>query len=101
MGYAEVGVANIIGRILQFTPASLNQADFDRSIEQIQNSLAIHLADGQKKAIQTAVNSQVMVLTGGPGTGKTTTTLGMIRLLEKLGCRILLAAPTGRAAKRL
>ena len=99
--YAEVGVANIIGRILQFTPASLNQADFDRSIDQIQNSLAIHLADGQKKAIQTAVNSQVMVLTGGPGTGKTTTTLGMIRLLEKLGYRILLAAPTGRAAKRL
>ena len=99
--YAEVGIANIIGRMLQFPPASLSQADFDRSIDQIQHSLAIHLANGQKKAIQTAVNSQVMVLTGGPGTGKTTTTLGMIRLLEKLGYRILLAAPTGRAAKRL
>ena len=42
-----------------------------------------------------------MILTGGPGTGKTTTTLGMIRLLEQLGYQIVLAAPTGRAAKRL
>ncbi len=99
--YAEVGVANTIGKMLQSISGPLNQTNFDRVINQIQRSLAIHLADGQKKAIQTSLCSQVMVLTGGPGTGKTTTTLGMIRCLEQLGYQILLAAPTGRAAKRL
>ena len=51
-------------------------------------------------AIRQAVPSKVMVLTGGPGTGKTTT-LGIIAALESIGQRILLAAPTGRAAKRM
>ena len=52
-------------------------------------------------AIRQAVQSKVMVLTGGPGTGKTTTTLGIIAALESIGQHILLAAPTGRAAKRM
>lgn len=55
----------------------------------------------QKSAIERAVHSRVMVLTGGPGTGKTTTTLGIIRALSQRGLRVLLAAPTGRAAKRM
>jgi exodeoxyribonuclease V alpha subunit len=55
----------------------------------------------QMEAIQTAVRSKVLILTGGPGTGKTTTTLGIITALREGGARILLAAPTGRAAKRL
>ena len=53
------------------------------------------------KAIQMAVNSRILILTGGPGTGKTTTTLGIISALRARGGKILLAAPTGRAAKRL
>lgn len=52
-------------------------------------------------AIKTAVASKVMVLTGGPGTGKTTTTQGIIAAFKTAGLRILLAAPTGRAAKRM
>jgi len=52
-------------------------------------------------AIKEAVQSKVMVLTGGPGTGKTTTTIGIIAALESLGQSVLLAAPTGRAAKRM
>lgn len=55
----------------------------------------------QIQAILTAVRSKVMVLTGGPGTGKTTTTLGIIAAFRTAGAGILLAAPTGRAAKRL
>ena len=55
----------------------------------------------QMQAILTAAASKVLVLTGGPGTGKTTTTLGIISAFRETGARILLAAPTGRAAKRL
>lgn len=55
----------------------------------------------QLQAIRTAVRSKVMVLTGGPGTGKTTTTQGIINAFAAAGAKILLAAPTGRAAKRL
>jgi exodeoxyribonuclease V alpha subunit len=55
----------------------------------------------QKEAIETAMRSKVMVLTGGPGCGKTFTTNGIIRSWEKAGLNILLAAPTGRAAKRM
>ncbi|MBR2123036.1 MAG: ATP-dependent RecD-like DNA helicase [Lachnospiraceae bacterium] len=55
----------------------------------------------QLEAIETALRSRIMVLTGGPGTGKTTTTLGIITAFKNSGAKILLAAPTGRAAKRL
>ena len=55
----------------------------------------------QKQAILTAVTNKVTVLTGGPGTGKTTTTLGIITAFREAGAKVLLAAPTGRAAKRL
>ena len=55
----------------------------------------------QLKAIQAAIENKVLVLTGGPGTGKTTTTLGIINAYREAGARILLAAPTGRAAKRM
>jgi len=55
----------------------------------------------QIEAIRQAVSSKVMVLTGGPGTGKTTTTLGIISAYKKANCKVLLAAPTGRAAKRM
>ena len=55
----------------------------------------------QLEAIRVAVSSKVMVLTGGPGTGKTTTTMGIIAAYRAAGCKIILAAPTGRAAKRM
>lgn len=55
----------------------------------------------QIQAIETAVQSKILILTGGPGTGKTTTVLGIITAFREAGARILLAAPTGRAAKRL
>lgn len=55
----------------------------------------------QRKAIATAMSQRLMILTGGPGTGKTTTLMGMLRMFEKDGLRCVLCAPTGRAAKRM
>ncbi|MCL2060681.1 MAG: ATP-dependent RecD-like DNA helicase [Oscillospiraceae bacterium] len=62
---------------------------------------AVRYDDIQKEAVKSALTSRFMVLTGGPGTGKTTTTSAIIHVCERLGARVLLAAPTGRAAKRL
>lgn len=59
------------------------------------------LSEEQKEAIKTVVNNPVTVITGGPGTGKTTTIRGIIKLLEDLDKEVVLAAPTGRAAKRM
>src|SRR5690606_37154244 len=61
----------------------------------------LQLAPEQRDAIRRAVFGKVLVLTGGPGTGKTTIVNCILRILEKHGLRIALAAPTGRAAKRL
>ncbi len=61
----------------------------------------LSLSSEQASAVQAVVASQFSVLTGGPGCGKTTTTLVIVRLLERLGKRVLLAAPTGRAAQRM
>ena len=58
-------------------------------------------ADKQREAIIAACKSDVLILTGGPGTGKTTTVNGIIKMLKKHGLSVLCAAPTGRAAKRI
>ena len=75
--------------------------DEELNIENIVKLTNIQYDEVQISAIKQAVQSKVMVLTGGPGTGKTKTTLGIIAALESLGQSILLAAPTGRAAKRM
>ena len=98
--YAEVGVANKLRRLLQTQTGNL----FDRATAVADDSSRIGQIEYdavQLSAIRKAIFSKVMVLTGGPGTGKTTTTLGIIAAFESLGQRILLAAPTGRAAKRM
>lgn len=65
------------------------------------NGEGLPYSDMQREAIRKALNSQVMVLTGGPGSGKTTVLRGVIEALEKRGKKVVLAAPTGRAAKRM
>ena len=70
-------------------------------MEKVAASSEITYDEIQWQAVKTAVSSKVMVLTGGPGTGKTTTTLGIISAYKQAGCQIILAAPTGRAAKRM
>ena len=78
-----------------------SDAALNRSIELLEEELGIEYDLLQKKALREAVRNHVFVLTGGPGTGKTTTLNALIRLLEQQGDTVMLAAPTGRAAKRL
>ena len=73
----------------------------DGLLERVQSATGMDYDEIQMQAIMTAVQSKIMILTGGPGTGKTTTTLGIITAFREAGAQILLAAPTGRAAKRL
>ncbi len=75
--------------------------DLDRLIDRIQSEQGIVYAPQQRQAVALAASSQVMLLTGGPGTGKTTSMRGVLALFDALGLDTALAAPTGRAAKRL
>ncbi len=98
--YSEAGTAERIKKILAgqaFKPA----IDIEKIIAEIQRDCGIVYDRVQLDAIKSAAGSKFMVLTGGPGTGKTTTTLAIIRVFQKMGASCLLAAPTGRAAKRL
>ncbi|MBO4356104.1 MAG: AAA family ATPase, partial [Clostridia bacterium] len=78
-----------------------NYLEVNNVISQIQFEEGIEYAEMHKKAIHTAVDNGVMILTGGPGTGKTTIIRAIIRLAERMGYSVALAAPTGRAAKRM
>lgn len=79
----------------------LSLSDADRFVDQLEAEHDITYAVLQRKAITDALESGVMVLTGGPGTGKTTVIRALISVFERMGMRIALAAPTGRAAKRM
>ena len=76
-------------------------ADMEKKIANLENLYGISYAPMQKDAIELAVNNQVLVITGGPGTGKTTILKGIIKLFDGLELETCLAAPTGRAAKRM
>lgn len=78
-----------------------DSGDFDGIVDEWEQSSGINLADAQRQAMISALQHGVLALTGGPGTGKTTVVKGMLAVLEQQGYKILLGAPTGRAAKRL
>jgi exodeoxyribonuclease V alpha subunit len=97
---AEVNVAKRLKTLLE-APRQLIQIDVERAIEWVQRVNGIELAEMQKEALRKAINGKVLVITGGPGTGKTTLVNSIIRILERKGQHIALASPTGRAAKRM
>jgi exodeoxyribonuclease V alpha subunit len=102
--YSEVGVANRLRAILGAEGSRLSfyrEADLDRVFQHLAAQEGMVLNEGQRRAVQMALKHKVAVLTGGPGTGKTTAVRTVIRLLEAKGYCYALAAPTGRAAKRL
>ena len=72
-----------------------------KTVDEIEKSQGITYAPLQRKAVELAAEHGVLILTGGPGTGKTTTVRGIVSLFERMGLAIVLAAPTGRAAQRL
>lgn len=97
--YAESYTAK---KLLELSSIEIeNEFDYDSEIKYVQLQKGIVLADEQKNAVKEAMSSGVLVITGGPGTGKTTTINTIINLLQNEGYEIELAAPTGRAAKRM
>ena len=73
----------------------------ERALDELESEFSIAFSEKQREAVLAAVTESVLVLTGGPGTGKTTAVRGMLGLLDRMNSKTLLAAPTGRAAKRL
>lgn len=97
--FSEAGCAK---RLLNLLEAKREiDSDVNVVMEKVIRQTGLSYDEIQMEAIRTAFVSKVMVLTGGPGTGKTTTTLGIISAYRESGAQIILAAPTGRAAKRM
>ena len=115
--YSEKGLVTNIQRLLQQTEyaETFPESEFLLALGSLEERLSVHYAPSQKEAIQTALMSPLLILTGGPGTGKTTVIKGIVELYGELhGCSLnphdykkeepfpfLLTAPTGRAAKRM
>jgi exodeoxyribonuclease V alpha subunit len=109
----ETGIANRLKQLVEM-PKSIRSINADKAVEWIQQRLSITLAKNQIKAIKHAFENKVLVITGGPGTGKTTIINAILKILSRIEteampaeatgkamARIFLAAPTGRAAKRM
>ncbi|MEG1943630.1 MAG: AAA family ATPase, partial [Angelakisella sp.] len=96
---AESYIAGRISLMLQLQ--SPEHRDMSADIARLEQELGIEYDTLQRNAVEQAATSNVFILTGGPGTGKTTTLNGILSLLEKQGMKVALAAPTGRAAKRM
>jgi exodeoxyribonuclease V alpha subunit len=93
-----------IGRRLQHllsAEKSIRKIQEDKAIAWVQQQLSIQLAKRQIEAVKSAIQNKVMVITGGPGTGKTTIINAVLQIYSRLHTKILLTAPTGRAAKRM
>ena len=93
-----------IARRLKFllaAPKISRKIQVDEALAWVQRQLSIVLARNQIKAVRFSLEKKLLVITGGPGTGKTTIINAVLRIFSRLGVRILLAAPTGRAAKRM
>jgi exodeoxyribonuclease V alpha subunit len=102
--YGEIGVTNRLQRLIEVAQDRLSlfrSFDWPTAFAALQARERLALTPRQMEAVQAALTHRVTVLTGGPGTGKTTTTRTVIRLAEAAGMRTVLASPTGRAAKRL
>lgn len=96
----ERGVAERIREMAAYTPPKPRR-HVELFLDRWQESCQFQLAEGQREAVSQSLQSGMLVITGGPGTGKTTVVQAIIRLAEQEGLRIVLCAPTGRAAKRL
>lgn len=104
--YGEQGVANQLQRLMRLGESSFvhfqqQRQDWDKLLAAAELTTGLRLAPQQRSAIQAALTHRVTVLTGGPGTGKTTSIRTLLQICDHYRYRVVLAAPTGRAAKRL
>ncbi len=97
---AELGVARQLGALAKGSHP-LQTADHTAALAWAEKKMGITFADSQRRAVTEAVTHKLMVVTGGPGTGKTTIVRAILEIVSAKALRVLLAAPTGRAAKRL
>lgn len=97
---SELSTANHLIRIMD-SDSPFPEINTQKALNWVQNQIKIRFASGQEEAVKTATSSKLMVITGGPGTGKTTVINAIIKIYRELKAKILLAAPTGRAAKRM
>ena len=98
--YSEVSVARHLMR-LQHEQSGLPPVDADQALNWVQSHLGLDLAAQQKAAVAKALDAHLLVITGGPGTGKTTIIKAILALHRRRPARVHLTAPTGRAAKRM
>lgn len=97
---AELGIVNRLKALFSY-PKQMRLINIDEAIEWTQKTLKMTLSEKQVDAVKSSVHAKAMIVTGGPGTGKTTIINAIIRIYTKMGQKVLLAAPTGRAAKRM
>jgi exodeoxyribonuclease V alpha subunit len=97
---AELGIVSRLQALSSY-PKQMRLINIDEAIVWAQKTLHMTLSEKQVEAVRSSVNAKAMVVTGGPGTGKTTIINTIIKIYNKMGQRVLLAAPTGRAAKRM
>lgn len=95
---AEVRVSE---RLTQMVRSAVPETDVDKLIDSMETFRSVKYAPKQREAVRLAANSRVMALTGGPGTGKTTSLRAILGVYDSMGLDTLLTAPTGRAAKRM
>ncbi|MBT6340226.1 MAG: Flp pilus assembly complex ATPase component TadA, partial [Desulfobacula sp.] len=96
----ETGIAENFKRVKN-SCKSVRKIDLNKAIEWVKGQIKITLAKKQEEAVKKSLKEKVLIITGGPGTGKTTIINAIIKILKKAKAKILLAAPTGRAAKRM
>lgn len=97
---SEIGISTRLQMLMQ-TPHATPPMNIEKDTTWVQTQLSIRLAADQLKAIKSALENKVTIITGGPGTGKTTIIHAILKILRKYGLHVMLAAPTGRAAKRM
>ena len=96
---AEVSVRQRLNGLLAAPPE--RSASAARTVDELERAQGLTYAPQQKRAVELAARENVLILTGGPGTGKTTTVRAIVALFQRMGLEVVLAAPTGRAAKRM
>jgi len=98
--HQELAVASML-RDLESNKLNADEKYIEKRIDNVEKELNLILDEMQKKAVMLSMQSGVLIITGGPGTGKTTTINAIIHCIEQEGLDVMLAAPTGRAAKRM